>query len=54
MLAALSLDGAHPLFAFGFTGEGAPKHPLARGHLRIPNDVPLVVWRPRPPEPAYA
>ncbi|WP_147080001.1 DUF1643 domain-containing protein [Methylobacterium haplocladii] len=46
VLAALSLDGRHPLFAFGLTDSGAPKHPLARGHHRIPNDAPLIEWRP--------
>lgn len=46
VLAALSLDGLHPLHAFGRTNAGAPKHPLARGHHRIPDDAPLIVWRP--------
>lgn len=45
VIAALSLDGAHPLHAFALTGNGAPIHPLARGHSRVPLGMPLVVWR---------
>ncbi len=33
-IAALSLDGVHPLHAFALTGEGAPIHPMARGRRR--------------------
>lgn len=29
----------------GKTGSGAPKHPLARGHHRVPNDFEPVEWR---------
>ncbi|GJE03105.1 DUF1643 domain-containing protein [Methylobacterium isbiliense] len=43
--AALSLDGRRPLYAFGFVGDGAPIHPLARGRSRVPLGAPLVEWR---------
>lgn len=33
--------------ALGTTSSGAPKHPLARGRHRIPDDAPLVAWRSR-------
>lgn len=46
VIAALSHDGRYPLYALGFTGDGQPKHPLARGKERIANDVPLILWRP--------
>ncbi|WP_331326464.1 DUF1643 domain-containing protein [Methylobacterium fujisawaense] len=45
IIAALSLDGTHALHAFELTGEGAPKHPLARGRHRIAGGQPLIVWR---------
>ncbi len=45
VIAALSLDGAHPLHAFALTGDGAPIHPLARGRSRVPLGMPLVEWR---------
>lgn len=45
VLGALSIDGLLPLYAFGATAGGAPKHPMARGKSRIPNDAPLIVWR---------
>ena len=43
--AALSLDGRRPLYAFGFTGNGAPIHPLARGRSRVALGAPQVEWR---------
>ena len=46
VLRALSLDGLHPLYAFGLTGAGVPKHPLARGKTRIAPGTPLTLWRP--------
>lgn len=46
VIRAMSLDGKHPLYAFGTTADGAPKHPMARGHHRIPLGQPLVEWRP--------
>lgn len=46
VIAALSLDGRHPVHALGMTGNGQPKHPLARGKERIPSDAPLLIWRP--------
>jgi hypothetical protein len=46
VIAALSLDGAHPLHAFALTGDGAPIHPMARGCTRVPLGLPLVEWRP--------
>jgi len=33
------------LYAFGFTNIGAPKHPLARGRNRIPDDQMPILWR---------
>ena len=45
VIAALSLNGAHPLQAFALTGDGAPIHPLARGRNRVPLGMPLVEWR---------
>ena len=46
VLRAISLDGQHPLYAFGLTGAGTPKHPLARGKARIAPGAPLALWRP--------
>ncbi|WP_298967676.1 DUF1643 domain-containing protein [uncultured Methylobacterium sp.] len=46
VIRAMSLDGKRPLYAFGTTADGAPKHPMARGHHRIPLGQPLVEWRP--------
>jgi hypothetical protein len=38
------------LECFGTTQSGAPKHPLARGHHRIPDDFEPIPWtRPLPP-----
>ncbi len=34
------------LICLGTTQSGAPKHPLARGHHRIPRDQQPIVWRP--------
>ncbi|MGE7415850.1 DUF1643 domain-containing protein [Methylobacterium tarhaniae] len=45
VIAALSLDGAHPLHAFALTGDGAPIHPMARGRTRVPLGMPLIEWR---------
>jgi hypothetical protein len=28
----------------GTTRNGSPKHPLARGRERVPDDAPLVPW----------
>lgn len=33
------------LWCWGTTGSGAPKHPMARGHHRIPPDQKPVLWR---------
>jgi hypothetical protein len=33
------------IFCLGLTASGAPKHPLARGHHRIPRNQTFVVWR---------
>ncbi|WPZ36721.1 DUF1643 domain-containing protein [Thalassobaculum sp. OXR-137] len=41
-LAALSLDGKYPVYCFGLTQHGAPKHPLARGKSFIKASDPLV------------
>lgn len=45
VLAALSLDGRHPLYCFGTTKNGRPKHPMARGKHRIVTGAPLIEWR---------
>lgn len=45
-LAALSLDGKHPLYCFGLTKDGAPKHPLARGKSFIKATDSLVLYQP--------
>lgn len=35
-----------PLYHFGLTKDGHPKHPLARGKHRIPADLQMEEWRP--------
>lgn len=40
----LSQPGAQTLRCLDVTNAGAPKHPLARGRSRIPDDAPLVAW----------
>lgn len=45
VLDAMSLDGRHDLYTFGMTQDGSPKHPMARGRHRIPDDVEPVIWR---------
>lgn len=35
-----------PLLCLGATKDGHPKHPLARGRQRVPDDAPLVPWEP--------
>lgn len=45
VLAALSLDGDHPLYCLGRTKSGNPKHPLARGKSRIPDGTQPLLWR---------
>lgn len=45
LLAALSCDGRYPLYCWGETNGGSPKHPLARGKARIPADLEPMVWR---------
>jgi len=35
----------HPdLYCFGTTKSGAPKHPMARGKSRVPDDFQPVIW----------
>lgn len=36
--------GDAPLYHLGLTSSGQPKHPLARGKSRIPNDQRLIEW----------
>jgi hypothetical protein len=45
-LDALSLGGAHDLFAFALTKGGNPTHPLARGVNRITVGREPLVWKP--------
>lgn len=41
----LAIPGATKVLrSLGTTNSGAPKHPLARGLHRIPDDAPLVRW----------
>lgn len=35
-----------PLVCLGTTAGGHPKHPLARGRHRVPDDAPLLPWPP--------
>lgn len=42
--AVLGLPGMTQLTALGVTKAGAPKHPLARGHHRIPDNVTPAPW----------
>jgi len=44
-LAAMSLDQTENLYAFGFTNNGSPKHPMARGKSRIPDGQAALLWR---------
>ena len=37
-------EGGIALHAFGFNANGSPRHPMARGLHRIPNDVQPVRW----------
>ncbi len=45
ILGAMSLGYTADLHAFGVTKDGSPKHPMARGHHRIPDSAELVVWK---------
>lgn len=59
--AVLAMDGAERLTALGVTKNNAPKHPLARGQHRIPDDATPAPWpgdpvpeQPTLPQPATA
>lgn len=41
--ARLAARGVH-LVCLGVTAAGHPKHPLARGRSRVPDDAPFVPW----------
>lgn len=45
ILSAMSCDQKYRLNAFGLTQDGSPKHPMARGKHRIPDDAIAVTWR---------
>ena len=45
VLRALSDDLKHPVYAFGRTKDGSPKHPMARGKHRLKIGQQLEVWR---------
>jgi hypothetical protein len=47
----LASDGI-PVLCLGVTKDGHPKHPLARGRERVPDDAPLVSYDPRVRESA--
>lgn len=44
----VELEAKKPIdwHCLGVTVSGAPKHPLARGHHRVPDDVRPLPWRP--------
>lgn len=46
VVAALSCDGQFPIYCWGMTKSGAPKHPLARGKSRIPENMEPIIWLP--------
>lgn len=41
----LLLERGHRLYALGFTKDGYPIHPLARGKMRVPDDVQPQEWK---------
>ena len=36
-----------PIYCLGITKSGAPKHPMARGRHRVPDDQRPILWRDR-------
>jgi hypothetical protein len=40
----LATAGVSSLLCLGITKGGHPKHPLARGRERVPDDAPLIPW----------
>lgn len=43
-IARARLNGVE-LVCLGTTADGSPKHPMARGHHRIPRDQQPIIWR---------
>ncbi|GAB4368140.1 MAG: DUF1643 domain-containing protein [Kiloniellaceae bacterium] len=45
VLAALKRGGVEKVYCLGKTQDGAPKHPMARGEHRVPDDQKPLLWR---------
>ena len=42
---ACARPGQIPIYCLGTTKSGAPKHPMARGKHRVPDDQRPVLWK---------